>query len=83
MAGEDFRAAVFADQERVVGFDLVAHFHARRADGHAGHGEAYYVGVFCKQAADVGGGDVAFDHIAVDHRSVAGGRVVGDSEFRL
>jgi hypothetical protein len=43
-----------------IGVAAVA-FHARRADGYSGGGDAFRLGFFLDQALDIGGRDVAFD----------------------
>ena len=76
-------AAVFLDQEHVVGVASVAVLrpvHAGAAHGHAGHRQAQGLGPLAQQALDLAHVHMAFDHVAVDQRGVAGRKFRGQSQ---
>src|SRR5215831_13202276 len=71
--------AVWREQHYIVFFRPAA-LHARRADGHAGNGEAGRLRLLGKEALERGGGYVSLDDIARDLGGVAGGEIVGNAE---
>ncbi|MNC52710.1 hypothetical protein D3C75_1020730 [compost metagenome] len=60
----------------------VAHLHARRAGGHAGHGGTQQVGPLA-QFQHIAGRYVALDEFPVHHAGVAGAQAVGHAEAGL
>src|SRR5262245_57203333 len=71
--------AVWREQHHIV-FFRPADLHARRADGHAGNGEAGRVRFLGKEAPQRSGGYVSLNDIARDLRRVAGGEIIGNAE---
>lgn len=70
MPGVNRGATVLVERERFVTL-LVGAFHAGRARGHAGHGEAAHLRALLQQPLDVGRGHMTFDGVAVDPGGVA------------
>src|SRR5262245_29267569 len=71
--------AVWREQHHIVFFRLAA-LHPRRADRHAGNGEADRVRFLGKEALERDGGHVSFDDKACDLGRVAGGEIVRNAE---
>ncbi|ADE39249.1 hypothetical protein SAR116_1005 [Candidatus Puniceispirillum marinum IMCC1322] len=72
VARKDFRRPVLADEEDIIGLAVVFWPHAGRAIGHPRNSEADGVRALLEKAADVSGRYMAFDHVAINERGVAG-----------
>ena len=71
IVGQDPFGPVLGQADDLIGVLAVAHFHAGRADRHAGHRCASEVRLGT-QLEDVGCRHVAFDELATDHGGMAG-----------
>lgn len=73
VAAKNTGAAVFGKGDHIIRLCcLPIDLHTGGADGHTGNGKTANRWFFLQQPLNIGGGDMTFNHVAIDDGGVAG-----------